>query len=114
MAQGDIYTIDVRLKNSSQIVEIVNDSIVLNGVASLTIYTNDTQKKYGELNLLNSNGEVINRLFHKPSNDNMDEVIGLSAMKKLKLNAGDQLQFMTNNATYSTVYLSVRITLMVV
>jgi len=116
MAQGDIYTIDANLTTSSQIVSIINDSIVLNAIVLFSTVSNYGYNKYGEIKLLNSNGEFIHRLFYKYNKDTQDwELIGIPSIKKLKLNAGEQLQFTaytTDFTSKDTCRLKVRITLM--
>ena len=106
MAQGDIYTIDI---DTSQTVRINNNSIVLNAIVSFSTWSTSRDKS-GELNLLNSNGESIQRLFHRSvaGYTGVNEVIELP-MKKMKLNAGEQLQ---SKISLRGTYLEARITLM--
>jgi len=127
MAQGDIYSINVRLKNtsrtgasSSEIVSIDNDSIVLSAIVSIAVNSDNSLRKYGKIELLNSNSEFMHRFFYKRQDSSQDwELIELPAMKKLKVNAGEQLQFIAH-ADYDSsdpyddtiIYLNAKITLM--
>ena len=124
MAQGDIYSIDVRLRNdpnysnSPQTVSIVNDSIVLSAIISLSIESmSGGSDEYCELKLLNSNGEFMHRLFYRSGETGGKwELHELPIMKKLLLNAGEQLQFTAyanRGSGYSdSTYLNAKITLM--
>jgi hypothetical protein len=106
MAQGDIYSIDASLRNSSHTVKIINDSIVLNAYV-LILATDTTNPGHGELRILNNNNELLVRLFRKTPGQNW-ELIEIP-IKKLKLNAGEQIQFIASN---KYAYLDSRITLM--
>ena len=126
MAQGDIYSIDVRLKNtsrtgasSSEIVRINNDSIVLSAIVSFAVNSEVSGGKYGKIELLNSNDDFFHRFFYRSaSGDVAWELSELPAMKKIKLNAGEQLQFIahadynSDPVWHNTTYLHAKITLM--
>ena len=91
---GDIYSIDISLVNSSQTVSIVNDSIVLSAILSFRTVNDVNERKIGELRLLDSNGGFMHRFFYRSTTGGQDwELIELSKMKKMKLNAGEYLRF---------------------
>lgn len=114
MAQGDIYTIDVKLMDSAQIVSIVNDSIVLSAIVTFSTVSYDNTTKYGDLSLVSSLGELMHRFFYKENTGTQDwETIELPTMKKLKLNAGDRLRFIADSGSIADhTFLNARITLM--
>ena len=115
MAQGDIYSIDIKLINSSQIVSIVNDSIILSAILSFRTVNDVNARKIGELRLLDSNGGFMHRFFRKENTGSQGwELIELPKIKKLKLNAGEQLQFIASGDPQygDRAYLNAKITLM--
>ena len=114
MAQGDIYVIDIDLRNSSQTIIIgVPDSIVLSAIVSFKTVSTVNAGKWGELNLLNYNGEFMHRFFYKRNYTGQDWELVELPMKKLKLDGGDQLQFVAHcDDSRDSTYLNARITIM--
>jgi len=111
---GDIYSIDVRLENSSQTVSIVKDSIILSAIVSFKTRNQNEGGKVGEVKLLDNNDNYMHRFFYKRNDRGQDwESIELP-IKKHKLNAGEQLQFIAHceRPPEDRTYFNAKITLM--
>ena len=112
MAQGDIYSIDIGLYNSSQSVRIENDSIVISAIVLFWTINRENKRQIGGIGL---HGRSNFRFFRKSTTNTLEKGLAeeIPVMKKLKLNAGEYLDFEAlSDGSRDSAFLNAKITLM--